>query len=97
MSEVDSGQVSLLIDCPGDKLITILMDPHLKALLHIILVPTSGHKLCYYRLCCLLLSLIDCCVSVRMAGALRHPGQLPVGCRYSVCQLDLHLLLQEVS
>lgn len=32
-----------------------------------------------------------------MAAALRHLGQFPVGRLDSVRQLDLHLLLQEVS
>lgn len=66
--------------------------PNLIAPLLVVLVLSCGHKVHHYRLydCC-------CCVSVRMAGALRHLGQLPVSCRYSVRQLDLHLLLQEVS
>ncbi|XP_075901869.1 uncharacterized protein kiaa0319 isoform X2 [Nelusetta ayraudi] len=35
------------------------------------------------------------CLSVRVEGALRHPGQLPVGRCHPVHRLDLHLLLQE--
>lgn len=36
-------------------------------------------------------------VPVRVEGAVRHPDQLHAHGLHPVCQLDLHLLLQEVN